>query len=507
MDLSIRPWVFALTERQPVVVSPPAEEFPEAFIEWGGASDFGPDDFRTKALDPMGLEVNDPKHPDIVFTEEGHTWTDFAVMNPEDPTSQIIVRRYDEVAFAMPPRRETIGQYTRTLIDQARFSFDANFTDENRAYLKNSLDEKFEPIIMDPLHTVIAVNWVTTSYLLLTIEVSPTESLQIDLEVEADPELNLVAKTFGGPSDAPIFTLDGDPIEIPEDGRELLEILGSVIGKRGEGKVPVEPATQTKTMEGDFEIQSYYYFTRRPTAPLGTDPDGYTQGPKIHPTMKATWGEWPPTHSWGGFTNPDQFAGKDWHTATAEIISCTPPEPPPPDVVVPGDPPLPPWTVKEDITVTDDFGGSCHYKTIYEREISPPDEPYDIPFTTRLVMINTGRLKQLGVKPHILVNIYASADPWPWEPPEDEPDPPPFGRIRAALYSGNKEAVEATIDAIANAEFDEEREDITPDEVWEGWFSSANLIVMDQDDFSTGLDEERRLMKAVELRGIEIRWR
>lgn len=105
MELLVRPWV-ATTTRELPVITPPAEEFPEAFIEWGGSSDFKfGDTFREKALEGLGFSVDDPDTPDrerLTFGEEGRQFEDFRIEMVDDPTQYVVVRAAKRIGFRGP---------------------------------------------------------------------------------------------------------------------------------------------------------------------------------------------------------------------------------------------------------------------------------------------------------------------------------------------------------------------------------------------------------------------
>jgi hypothetical protein len=105
MEALIRPFTPVISTPKPRVPTPPVEEQPEAFIEWGEPSEFNTDDsFREAASNP-GFSVDDEEPTERVrqvFNEEGRNWTDFRVENPEDPGQYAIVRRVVEIAFRGP---------------------------------------------------------------------------------------------------------------------------------------------------------------------------------------------------------------------------------------------------------------------------------------------------------------------------------------------------------------------------------------------------------------------
>jgi hypothetical protein len=111
MEQIVRPWVPVTSTPKPRVPAPPEEEFPEAFIRWGAASEFATgDSFREDAANP-GFHVDDPEEPErlrLTFDEEGRDWTDFRVENPADPEQYAIIRRVNNIAFRGPSGEQYI---------------------------------------------------------------------------------------------------------------------------------------------------------------------------------------------------------------------------------------------------------------------------------------------------------------------------------------------------------------------------------------------------------------
>lgn len=96
MEEIVAPWEVTTTH---VVREPkgPEEEFPEAFIEWGGPSDLAEESFRDKANNPGGtvnfIKPDEPERERITMSEEGRQWTDFRLNSPEDAEVYVIDRR------------------------------------------------------------------------------------------------------------------------------------------------------------------------------------------------------------------------------------------------------------------------------------------------------------------------------------------------------------------------------------------------------------------------------
>ena len=97
-----------------VVYSEPQEEnrvapdmvLPEAYIRWGQAPDFDIEEFQA-ALDQFGFEVEDtdddePERERIQIAEEGRSWVDYRIENPDDPEVYIIARLATRVAMTIP---------------------------------------------------------------------------------------------------------------------------------------------------------------------------------------------------------------------------------------------------------------------------------------------------------------------------------------------------------------------------------------------------------------------
>lgn len=106
MEQIVRPFVdvlsFRAERRQPPVI----EDLPEAFIEWGGPSQFEFDNsFRNVANSGRSFRVNDDgddPDPGTSWSEAGRTTSDVRVENPEDPEQYVIVQRIDSISFNTP---------------------------------------------------------------------------------------------------------------------------------------------------------------------------------------------------------------------------------------------------------------------------------------------------------------------------------------------------------------------------------------------------------------------
>lgn len=151
--------------------TPPAEENPEAFLTWGGPSQFG-DDFRDLADDPLDFHVLPDKMPPLVgtYNEEGRKWTDFQLTNPEDSSQWIPMRKISEIAFRAQANPETDGPAGPK---QVRFTF-ANAYTQGKVpkWLHNSQGEEFSPLILDPFHSIVEVSW-GGDFVLIALQIKP----------------------------------------------------------------------------------------------------------------------------------------------------------------------------------------------------------------------------------------------------------------------------------------------------------------------------------------------
>lgn len=76
---------------------------PEAFIEWGAASEFGSDTFRSDAGNPGGGgDDEEPERQRWTFSEVGRGWRDYKVTAIDDPDSYIIQRQATAMQFQGP---------------------------------------------------------------------------------------------------------------------------------------------------------------------------------------------------------------------------------------------------------------------------------------------------------------------------------------------------------------------------------------------------------------------
>lgn len=105
METAVRPWVEITSLPVPREPKAPNIVRPEAFIEWGGPSDFKFDTFRSDAKN-IGFNTDDdddkPKRVRYTFSEEGRNWKDVRVENPDDPDQFIIARDATRLALNGP---------------------------------------------------------------------------------------------------------------------------------------------------------------------------------------------------------------------------------------------------------------------------------------------------------------------------------------------------------------------------------------------------------------------
>lgn len=151
---TVRTWVdvFATTAppRDPRI---PSLERPEAFIEWGGPSDFTDNSFREDA-GGIGFDTDDPRQKTVLngfWEEEGRTWEDYEVKNPEDPDQFVILRRPTEVAFKGT-------KFVNGKREQLRISLSYGGADQSPHY-QNQHGDDFTPAVFNLLTEVEEVHW------------------------------------------------------------------------------------------------------------------------------------------------------------------------------------------------------------------------------------------------------------------------------------------------------------------------------------------------------------
>jgi hypothetical protein len=262
-EIVVRPVVEVTSTRKLRAPSAPAEQVSDAFIRWGAASNFKSDEFRDPASFPGLRTQPGPYKPlDGVYTEEGRTWSDIRVTDPESDEHFVIVRKTNEVALAAPARvdedpRIEYGQYTA--IDQVTFSFSQSY-DSSVAipeYLHTKKDgSPFQPVVLDPLTSIVEVGWGGDIILIVSVQ----NGLYIG---------NLTIKGTDALEDAlPAITVGTATQDtIPEDAQSLDETYIKGLGYWEIGKRRAMPNVFPKYID----IQKSVYRPRNIEFP-----DGYT---------------------------------------------------------------------------------------------------------------------------------------------------------------------------------------------------------------------------------------
>lgn len=105
LALAVRPWVDVTSFPVPREAKAPDIVRPDAFIEWGGPSEFAFDTFRADARNIGFNEKDDDKKPKRVrygFNEDGRGWKDVRVENPQDPDQYVIARDATALSLSGP---------------------------------------------------------------------------------------------------------------------------------------------------------------------------------------------------------------------------------------------------------------------------------------------------------------------------------------------------------------------------------------------------------------------
>lgn len=157
-----RPFVSVISESTPRPRTPPPEQFPETFIEWGGPSQFDISDFRNDArtLGIKGPEDEESFKPiDGIYNSQGYAWSNVTVSNPEDSSVSLDLAKIDRVSYVRQHTGSVFQKDPRHEI--VNFGFTQGYTelDEIPSYLENSDGENFAPIVLDPYHTVVGISW------------------------------------------------------------------------------------------------------------------------------------------------------------------------------------------------------------------------------------------------------------------------------------------------------------------------------------------------------------
>jgi hypothetical protein len=109
LEMFVRPFVSVesfFTPRVAPEVLPPE---PEAFVSWGGPSEFDFDDsFKKLARTMIVFKVDDGDAPALGYDETVRQTEDVRIENPDDPEQFVIVQRIKSIDFNVPG-----GQTTR----------------------------------------------------------------------------------------------------------------------------------------------------------------------------------------------------------------------------------------------------------------------------------------------------------------------------------------------------------------------------------------------------------
>lgn len=170
------------TDRVPP--TPPVKE-PESYIKWGASAQFNYDNsFRDYAI---SVEDVTPSFPfQGKWNEEGRKYTDFRVENPEDKDQYVIVQKLEAVAFSGPARG------THKLNENPHPQLIMSFkNDNNGTKYKNSQGEEFEPICLDPFHTIIDAVWKKGDFAIMSLRVGPNGTGSLILRVSDPTDISL----------------------------------------------------------------------------------------------------------------------------------------------------------------------------------------------------------------------------------------------------------------------------------------------------------------------------
>lgn len=120
------------SEERPRV--PPDQVLPEATIRWGKPSDFSVEEYKD-FVEGEGFSVRveddepEPERERIKLQEEGRTWVDHRVENPDDPEQYVILRTAATWAISAPPIivwRGPVGKRQKYTVSEAQFSIILN---------------------------------------------------------------------------------------------------------------------------------------------------------------------------------------------------------------------------------------------------------------------------------------------------------------------------------------------------------------------------------------------
>lgn len=170
------------TDRVPP--TPPVKE-PESYIKWGASAQFKYDDsFRDYAVSVEDVTPFFPFQGE--WNEEGRKYTDFRVENPEDKDQYVIVQKLEAVAFSGP------AHGTHKLNQNPHPQLIMSFKNDNDGTkYKNSQGEEFEPICLDPFHTIIDAVWKKGDFAIMSLRVGPNGSGSLILRVSDPTDINL----------------------------------------------------------------------------------------------------------------------------------------------------------------------------------------------------------------------------------------------------------------------------------------------------------------------------
>ena len=167
-----------------VVPSPPVKE-PDSYIKWGGSAKFDYDNsFRDYA---NAIEDITPSFPfQGEWVEEGRKYTDFRVENPEDKDQYVIVQKLEAVAFTGPVHG------THKLNQNPNPQLIMSFKNDNDGTTyKNSQGEEFEPICLDPFHTIVDAVWKKGDFAIMSLRVGPNGAGSLILKVSDPSDIDL----------------------------------------------------------------------------------------------------------------------------------------------------------------------------------------------------------------------------------------------------------------------------------------------------------------------------
>lgn len=105
MERIVKPWEDVVSFSVPREVPAPETPPPEAFLQWGKASQFQNNNFRDKASFGGGGTTDDDDDENdevLAFHETGRNTSDKRIENPEDPDQFVIVAQIDSMTLDGP---------------------------------------------------------------------------------------------------------------------------------------------------------------------------------------------------------------------------------------------------------------------------------------------------------------------------------------------------------------------------------------------------------------------